>query len=39
MKPVKQIEIKGDMGVNELIEEMDKAGVMGAGRIGRATRN
>jgi deoxyhypusine synthase len=38
MKPVKQIEIKGDMGVNELIEEMDKAGVMGAGRIGRATR-
>jgi len=36
MKPVKQIDIKPDMKVSELINEMQQSGVMGAGRIGRA---
>lgn len=37
MKPVKQINIKEGMKVNELVGEMEKSGVMGAGRIAKAT--
>jgi deoxyhypusine synthase len=36
MKPVKQIDIKEGMKVNDLVKEMEKSGVMGAGRISRA---
>ncbi|MFC1705101.1 deoxyhypusine synthase [Nanoarchaeota archaeon] len=37
MKPVKQVNTKEGMKVNELVREMEKSGVMGAGRIGRAS--
>lgn len=36
MKEVKQINLKPDMKVSELVREMQLSGVMGAGRIGRA---
>jgi len=36
MKPVKQIDIKGNMKVNELINEMSLSGVFGAGKLARA---
>jgi deoxyhypusine synthase len=36
MKRVHQIELKKDMSVNSLIDEMSKSGVMGAGRIAKA---
>jgi len=37
MKKVKQIDIKKDMKVSELVNEMSKSGVMGAGRIAKAS--
>lgn len=36
MKPVNHIKIKKSMTVNELVREMDDAGVLGAGRLGKA---
>ncbi|MBI5061373.1 MAG: deoxyhypusine synthase [Candidatus Aenigmarchaeota archaeon] len=36
MKPVKHIETKSGMTVNQLIEEMDASGVFGAGRLAKA---
>lgn len=36
MKAVKQINIKPGMSVSELVREMQEAGVMGAGRVGKA---
>jgi len=36
MKKVKQIDIKKDMKVKDLVKEMQLSGVMGAGRIGKA---
>ena len=36
MKPVNHIEIKKPMTVNELVRQMDSAGVLGAGRLGKA---
>ncbi len=36
MNPVKQIEIKNNMKVSDLVKEMTESGVMGAGRIGKA---
>jgi deoxyhypusine synthase len=36
MKPVKHIETKKGMTVDELIREMDKSGVFGAGRLSKA---
>ena len=36
MENVKQIEIKEGMSVKELVQEMQKCGVIGAGRIGKA---
>lgn len=36
MKPVNHIKIKKAMSVNELVMQMDLAGVLGAGRIGKA---
>src|SRR3989338_7388135 len=36
MKAVKQIKVNKDMNVNDLIKEFSKAGVMGAGNLGKA---
>ncbi len=36
MKPVQHIKIKKSMSVNELVKQMDSAGVLGAGRLGKA---
>ena len=36
MKPVNHIKIKSAMSVNELAKQMDSAGVLGAGRVGKA---
>ena len=36
MKPVNHIKIKSGMSVNELVKQMDSAGVLGAGRLGKA---
>ena len=36
MKPVNHIEINKPMTVNELVRQMDSAGVLGAGRLGKA---
>lgn len=36
MKPVNHIKIKKPMSVNELANQMDSAGVLGAGRLGKA---
>lgn len=36
MKPVKHIQIKKPISVNELVKQMDAAGVLGAGRLGKA---
>ncbi|MDP3765816.1 MAG: deoxyhypusine synthase family protein [Nanoarchaeota archaeon] len=36
MKPVNNIKIKKIMGVNELVKQMDSAGVLGAGRLAKA---
>ncbi len=36
MKPVKQLDVKPGMSVKELVEEMSKSGVFGAGRIAQA---
>ncbi|MDP2908519.1 MAG: deoxyhypusine synthase [Nanoarchaeota archaeon] len=36
MRPVKQMDIKPGMKVKELVEEMSKSGVFGAGRIAKA---
>ena len=36
MKPVNHIKIKTSMSVNELVREMGLAGVLGAGRLGKA---
>ncbi|MBI2541559.1 deoxyhypusine synthase family protein [Candidatus Woesearchaeota archaeon] len=36
MKPVDHIKIKKSMTVNELVRQMDSAGVLGAGRLGKA---
>ncbi len=36
MKPVRQVSIKPGMSVKELVEEMSKSGVFGAGRIAQA---
>lgn len=36
MRPVKQIDVKPGMKVKELVEEMSKSGVFGAGRIAKA---
>ncbi len=36
MKKVSHIKIKGKMSVNELVRQMDSAGVLGAGRLGKA---
>lgn len=36
MEPVKQIEIKENISVKELVKEMQKCGVIGAGRIGKS---
>ena len=36
MKPVNHIKIKKAMSVNELVKQMDSAGVLGAGRLGKA---
>ena len=38
MKTVKQIEIKSGMSVGELVREMEAAGVLGAGKIGEASK-
>jgi len=38
MKKVKQIDIKKDMKVSELIEEMSESGVMGAGSLAKASK-
>ena len=38
MKAVKQIEIKSGMSVGELVREMEAAGVLGAGKIGEASK-
>lgn len=37
MKPVKQMNIKQGMKVQELVKEMNESGVFGAGRIGKAS--
>jgi len=37
MKPVKQIDLKSGMSVDELVRQMELSGVMGAGRIAKAT--
>jgi len=36
MKPVKQVDVKKNYNVNQLLTEMGLAGVMGAGRIAKA---
>src|SRR3989338_6715012 len=36
MKPVNHIKIKKEVSVNELVKQMDSAGVLGAGRLGKA---
>ncbi len=36
MKPVSHIKITKGMSVNELVKQMDSAGVLGAGRLGKA---
>ena len=36
MKPVQHIKIKKTLTVNELVKQMDLAGVLGAGRLGKA---
>ncbi|MBI2101865.1 deoxyhypusine synthase family protein [Candidatus Woesearchaeota archaeon] len=36
MKPVSHIKIKNGMRVNELVRQMDLAGVLGSGRLGKA---
>lgn len=36
MKPVNHIKIEKPLTVNELVEKMDSAGVLGAGRLGKA---
>jgi deoxyhypusine synthase len=38
MKHVKHMELQAEMTVSKLVEEMDAAGVLGAGRIGKAAR-
>lgn len=38
MKPLKQIRLKEDMGFSELVMEMDKCGVLGAGRFAKGVR-
>ncbi len=37
-KPVKHIEVKKGMKISDLVQEMQKSGVMGAGKIGEAAR-
>ena len=36
MKPVNHIKINSAMSVNELVKQMDSAGILGAGRLGKA---
>ena len=36
MKPVNHIKIKKAMSVNELVRQMDNAGILGAGRLGKS---
>ena len=36
MKPVQHIKIRNKMSVNELVKQMGSAGVLGAGRLGKA---
>jgi len=38
MKPVKQMDIKQNMKIYDLVKEMSSSGVFGAGRIGRASK-
>jgi len=38
MKTVKQMTVRPHMTVNQLVQQMDACGILGAGRIGQATR-